>query len=92
METTVKNKNGNKIENPFPNAEEAIDFAKAKGNEAWENAKSKGESLWNSAQANSRKSWRWTKGFIHKNPGQAVGFAVLLGVVIGAFLKSNRRN
>lgn len=61
------------IENAFPHADEAIENAKATGNAYWKKAKTQGKNIWNG-----------TQNFVEKKPFQAVGYAVLLGVALGA--------
>lgn len=67
-------------------AHEAIDTARAKGNEYWSAAKAKSKDLWSSSKSMRDKAWNSTRGFIQKNPGQAIGYAVLLGAVIAVLL------
>jgi len=81
MEKIIKNDNGSSIENVFPHADEMIEHAKAKA-----------QSLWKGVKSTRRQTWGQTKGFIRKHPAQAVGYAVLLGVVVGALLNSKRRD
>jgi len=66
----------------FPHADEAIENAKAKGGGYWRNAKALGQNLLSGSQFNGQKTWNRTKGFIQKNPAQAIGYAVLLGAVL----------
>ena len=74
MEKIVKNnKDGNVIDNIFPNAEEAIENAREKGSEYLKLGK---------------KGWGQTKGFIQKHPGQTVVYAFLLAVVVGVLFSS----
>ncbi len=77
MEKIVKHRDGNNIEDTFPYVDEAL-----------ANVKAKVQSLWSGAQSTRGKTWSRTKSFIQKHPGQAVGVAVLLGLVVGALLKS----
>ena len=92
MEKLVKHRDGNETENPFPRADEVIEHGKAKGSEYWEKAKAKGQSLWDGTQSGSRKTWRKAKGLIQKHPAQAIGYAVLFGVIVGALFSPKRRD
>ncbi|MBL0349722.1 MAG: hypothetical protein IPP68_05030 [Elusimicrobia bacterium] len=86
MEITVKNVDGHLSAAATKAAGEALANVKAKGDAYWDMAKKKGESLWAETQSAGRQSWGWTKGFVRRNPGQAVGYAALLGAVIAILL------
>lgn len=85
MENSVKIAEKNTVGKTLPHAEEALENVKVKGDEYWKMAKEKGQSLWNDTESARRQTWRQAKGFIQKHPGQAIGYAALLGVIVGAF-------
>ncbi len=84
MEHIVKSRDGNILERNLPRAEEALENTKEKGSEYWKMTKEKGQRLWNDTDSTRRQALGQIKGFIQKHPGQAVGYAVLLGVIVGA--------
>jgi len=91
MEKIIKHRDGNHNDSVLLQADEAIESAKAKGNEYWEKLKTKSQSFLTDTQSGGRKTWRQTKSFIHKHPAQAVGYAMLLGVIVGALISPKRR-
>ena len=80
------------MEKSFPNADEAIEKAKARGEDVWQKAKTKGQDLWDDIESTSQKTWGRTKDFIQKRPAQALGYAVLFGLVIGALIYPKGRD
>ncbi len=86
MEQIVKSRDGNFVDRNLPRAEEAFESAKEKGSDVWNSAKAKGRSLWSETGSANRKVLGQVKGFIQKHPGQAVGYAVLLGAILTVLL------
>jgi ElaB/YqjD/DUF883 family membrane-anchored ribosome-binding protein len=86
MEVIEKNVTTNKIGNIMPQAEEALENVKAKGNKVWEVAQEKGQILWNDRQSIPLKSWRQAKSFIQYHPGQAVGYSFFIGALMTVLL------
>ncbi len=74
------------VERHFPNADEAIEIAKAKGEEIWEKAKTKGMDLLDDVESNGQKAWKQIRGYVQKRPAQVVGYSLLVGLALGFLL------
>jgi ElaB/YqjD/DUF883 family membrane-anchored ribosome-binding protein len=82
----------NLVEKNFPNADAAIENAKARGEEFLEKAKSKGHDLLEDLENTGQRTWNQAKSFVQKRPTQALGYALLLGVVLGGLIYSKTRD
>ena len=80
------------VEKSFPNADEAIEKAKAKGEAIWEKAKTKGQDLLDDVESKGQETWGQVQSFVKKRPVQALGYALLVGVAIGALLIPKARD
>ena len=71
---------------------EAIENAEAAGSEYLKTVKEAGQNLLDDAQSSGHHAWGQAKSLIRKHPGEAVGFAVLLGVVVGVLFSPKGRD
>jgi ElaB/YqjD/DUF883 family membrane-anchored ribosome-binding protein len=81
----------------------ATEEARQHGQEALEQARVRGRAVWEEARAVGTRHWRDMRDrgedfledserLVRKNPGQAVGFSLVAGMIIGALLFGRRRD
>ena len=80
------------MEKTFPIADEAIEKAKAKGEAVWDKAKAKGQDILSDVESAGQQTLGQVASFVRKHPAQALGYAALVGVVIGALLIPKKRD
>lgn len=75
----------------------ATEMAREKGQDAWEAARKRSQETWDEVRASglnawddvkdkSEEVWEDAEKLIRKHPSRAIGFSLLVGVLIGALL------
>ncbi len=70
--------------------EDALIAARKRGQEVWDEARANGMNTIDDLRDQGEEIWDDAQKAIKKHPARAIGFSILVGLVIGAFLSKDK--